>query len=100
VFISLYFDPLRPCVDPIVCVNILRAFYKHNRGHQLPSIFKYISDTLRNRGCSDGTLHYYSAESFLFFVSRLVLENPSAQEVQKLLSNLREGLKRKGGKTG
>lgn len=97
-YVQTYFDPLRPRVDPIVCINILRAFYKYNRGHQLPSTLKYISDTLENRGCSDGTLHYYSAESFLFFVSRLVLENPSAQELQKLLPNLREGLRERVGR--
>ena len=96
--VQTYFDPLRPRADPIVCVNVLRAFYKYNRGHDLPFTLQFISDTLVNRGCVDGTLHYYSAESFLFFVSRLILENPLAKVLQQLLPNLREGLRERVGR--
>lgn len=96
--VQTYFDPLRPRADPIVCVNVLRAFYKYNRGHELPSTLKFISDTLVNRGCIDGTLVYCSAESFLFFVSRLVLENPFAKELRRLLPHLREGLRERVGR--
>lgn len=96
--VQTYFSPTRPRVDPVVLTNVLRAFYAHNRGAELAESLAYVRRTLLHRGYLNGTLHYYSAESFLFFVSRLVAANPLAAEVQALREPLVERLRERVGR--
>ncbi|KAF2703163.1 HAD-like protein [Pleomassaria siparia CBS 279.74] len=96
--VQVYFDRLRPRVDPTVCINVLRLFYKYGRGHEISESLDFVTQTLKNRGYVDGTLHYYSAESFLFFVSRLILEQGSLAEIQALRPLLCERLRERVGR--
>ncbi|KAF2106440.1 HAD-like domain-containing protein [Lophiotrema nucula] len=82
--VQTYFDPSRPRVDPVVLANVVRAFYKYDRGDEVEKSFDWVRSTLLHRGYVNGTLHYYSAESFLFFVSMLVADNKHHTEIEAL----------------
>lgn len=76
---QVYFDPKRPRTVPEVCCNILRLFHKFGFGSD-PRAKKsedYVVDCLNNNACLDGTRHYSTPESFLYFVVRLYAETPS-----------------------
>lgn len=76
---QVYFDPTRPRTVPEVCCNILRLFHKFGFGSD-PRAKKsedYVVDCLNNNACLDGTRHYSTPESFLYFVARLYAETPS-----------------------
>ncbi|KAF2249267.1 HAD-like protein [Trematosphaeria pertusa] len=96
--VQTYFCSNRPRVDPVVLTNVVRAFYKYGRGDEVRDSLDFIRQTLRERGYTDGTLHYYSAESFLFFLSRLVASNPACPEVQALRQPLAEHLRNRVGR--
>ncbi|EJD03446.1 HAD-like protein [Fomitiporia mediterranea MF3/22] len=74
--IQTYFDPSRPRTDPIVCVNVLTFFYMHGRGSELESTLDWVYSILQHRAYMDGTLYYYTADCFLFFLSRLLSVAP------------------------
>ena len=86
--ILTYFDPTRPRIDPVVIVNVLRAFYKYDRGDDILECLDYVKQTLDCRSYVNGTRHYLPP-AFLFFLSRLIAENPSAGAVQELHSTLK-----------
>ncbi|KAI9931085.1 hypothetical protein MW887_010742 [Aspergillus wentii] len=67
-----YFDPSRLRIDPVVCVNILTLFCKHNRHHQVLPTFHWVLSILRHRAYLDGTRYYPSPDAFLYFLTRLV----------------------------
>jgi hypothetical protein len=58
--------------DPIFCANVLTLFYNYGRGHELQTSLEWIEAILINHAYISGTLYYVTAESFLFFVSRLL----------------------------
>ena len=95
--IQTYFDPTRPRIgkvtppthfclifnidtmtslDPIVCVNVLTLFYKYGRGDELDSTLEWVYSVLLHRAYLDGTLYYDGADTFLFFLSRLLRVAP------------------------
>lgn len=59
-------------LDPIVCVNVLTLFYSNGRGSELRETFEWVYEVLKNQAYTNGTLYYYSADTFLYFVSRLL----------------------------
>jgi hypothetical protein len=67
-------------VEPVVCTNILTFFYAHGRGHELSEGFAWVRAILQHRAYLDGTLYYYGADTFLFFLSRLLEVSPSIYE--------------------
>lgn len=87
-----YFDPTRPRIgariaqwktgtmvdrvmlrpDPVVCVNALTFFHTNGRGAELPETFDWVYNVLRTRAYASGTLYYYGADTFLYFLSRLL----------------------------
>jgi hypothetical protein len=73
-------------VDPIACTNILTFFYAHGRGHELPETFAWVHATLQHRAYLDGTLYYYGADTFLFFLSRLLKVAPIYEHIAPLFS--------------
>ncbi|KAF2090523.1 hypothetical protein K490DRAFT_34923, partial [Saccharata proteae CBS 121410] len=63
--IPTYFSPTRPGTDPTVCINILRAFYAHARGHHLSPTLTYIRDVLYHRAYTHGGTRFYPPDAFL-----------------------------------
>ncbi|KAF9885517.1 hypothetical protein FE257_012845 [Aspergillus nanangensis] len=66
-----YFDPTRPRIDPVVCVNILTLFAQHNREQEVSRTFDWVLDILLNRAYLAGTRYYQSPDIFLYFLTRL-----------------------------
>ena len=69
---SLYY-----LTDPIVCTNVLTFFHMNGRGHELDATLDWVYSVLQHRAYLDGTLYYYGADTFLFFLSRLLSISPS-----------------------
>ena len=83
---QVYFDDERPRTVAEVCCNILRMFHKFGFGSD-PRAKKsedYVVDCLNNNACLDGTRHYSTPESFLYFVGRLYAETSSDTLRQRL----------------
>jgi hypothetical protein len=49
----------------------------HGRGHELPETLDWVYSVLQHRAYLDGTLYYYGADTFLFFLSRLLAVSPT-----------------------
>ncbi len=67
-------------VNPIACMNVLSFFYAHGCGHELSQEFALVHAILQHRAYLDGTIYYYGADAFLFFLSRLLEVSPSIYE--------------------
>ncbi|KAJ5652725.1 Haloacid dehalogenase-like hydrolase-domain-containing protein [Penicillium longicatenatum] len=78
--IMTYFDKSRPRIDPVVCVNVLRAFHKFGRGKDLRRVQEWIRQVLYHRAYLDGTGYYSTPEAFLYCLGRL-LETLDESEV-------------------
>ncbi|KAF2847659.1 HAD-like protein [Plenodomus tracheiphilus IPT5] len=96
--VQTYFCEKRPRVCSVVLVNVIRAFYHYGRGSDVRPEVQYVRSILENRGYVDGALEYFSAESFLYFVSCLVEANPSAREIQTLRRPLVAALRERVGR--
>ena len=53
----------------------MALFYRHGRGSDIPETLEWAVSVLKNRAYLDGTRYYASAECFLYFFSRLLLQN-------------------------
>lgn len=95
-----YFCDKRLRIDPIVITNVIRVFYKYNRGTDVKTELDYIRRILLNRGYVDGTDMYLSADVFLYFLSCLIEANTTAPEIRSLseptAAALREYVGRRG----
>ena len=91
--VQTYWDPTRPRVDTCVLTNVVRAFYKYNRGHEIQPSLTYITKALVDRAYLSGTRHYCTPEVFLFYVAHLVAEFPRAPEIQGLRETLVEAVR-------
>ncbi|KIX07599.1 uncharacterized protein Z518_02252 [Rhinocladiella mackenziei CBS 650.93] len=100
--IMTYFDNKRPRVDPAVCVNALRFFYKYSRGDSpaLQPTKNWVSDVLFYRAYLDGTYYYPTGDVFLYLFSRLLTANPHSDIYRSTASLLRERLQERIGTTG
>lgn len=49
----------------------------HGRGHELPETLDWVYSVLQHRAYLDGTLYYHGADTFLFFLSRLLAVSPA-----------------------
>ncbi|KAJ9611366.1 hypothetical protein H2200_004550 [Cladophialophora chaetospira] len=101
--IMTYFDTKRPRIDPIVCVNAVRFFYKYNRGECTPALEptkSWISDVLFYRAYLDGTYYYPTGEVFLYLFSRLLVANADSDMYRSTSSLLRERLGERIGAPG
>ncbi|KAH8768896.1 HAD-like domain-containing protein [Diaporthe sp. PMI_573] len=90
---QVYFDDERPRTVAEVCCNILRMFNKFGFGSD-PRAKKsedYVVDCLNNNACLDGTRHYSTPESFLYFVARLYAET-SSDTLRRRLSGIKTQL--------
>lgn len=96
--ISTYFDATRPRIDPIVCANVLTCFYKHGRGEELSETLDWVYGVLLHRAYLDGTRYYFGADTFLFFLSRLLSESPSVYT--RFAPVFQERVKERMGATG
>ncbi|EAW17241.1 uncharacterized protein NFIA_006050 [Aspergillus fischeri NRRL 181] len=78
--VMTYFDATRPRTDPMVCVNILRLFYHYSRGMDpsLRATKDWVHQVLLNFAYIHGTRYYTSPDVFLYYVSKLVQENPGS----------------------
>ena len=101
-FRQTYFDNKRPRVDPAVCVNALRFFYKYSRGDSpaLQPTKNWISDVLFYRAYLDGTYYYPTADVFLYLFSRLLTTNPDSDMYRSTSALLRERLQERIGTSG
>jgi hypothetical protein len=82
--IQTYFDTKRPRVCPTVLVNVIRVFYHYNRGADIQNELRHVRNILLNRAYVNGAAQYLLAESFLFFLTRLVEANLDETEIQSL----------------
>ena len=101
--IMTYFDGNRPRIDPIVCVNAVRFFYKYGRGENTPALEptkSWISDVLFHRAYLDGTYYYPTGEVFLYLFSRLLVANPYSDIYRATSAVLRERLQERVGSAG
>ncbi|KAI0058103.1 HAD-like protein [Artomyces pyxidatus] len=94
---QVYFDEQRPRIDPVVCVNVLSLFYSRGRGSELPQALDWVESTLQHRAYLEGTRYYQTAESFLFFVSRLLLSSNDEELHTRLKPLLKERLQERIG---
>ncbi|KAI0700463.1 HAD-like domain-containing protein [Cytidiella melzeri] len=85
--IETYFDRKRRRTDPVVCVNVLSLFYSQGRGSGLSATQAWVFDVLKHRAYLDGTRYYASAESFLYFLNRL-LETSADEKLRELFRPL------------
>ncbi|KIX92295.1 uncharacterized protein Z520_12041 [Fonsecaea multimorphosa CBS 102226] len=100
--ILTYFDNKRPRIDPAVCVNALRFFYKYGRD-DLPALQPtkaWVSDVLFYRAYLDGTYYYPSGDVFLYLFSRLLSANPESDIYRSTCALLRERLQERIGSPG
>ncbi|KAI0064798.1 HAD-like protein [Artomyces pyxidatus] len=97
---QVYFDKTRPRIDPVVCVNALSLFYSRGRGSELPDALAWVEGTLQHRAYLDGTLYYHTAESFLFFISRLLQSSDDKALHTRLAPLLKERLAERIGASG
>ncbi|KAI0882903.1 HAD-like protein [Annulohypoxylon maeteangense] len=71
-----YFASDRPRASPEVCCNMLCLFYRFGRGAD-PRIRKteeWVISCLKNNACLNGSRHYSTPETLLYFASRLRVE--------------------------
>lgn len=97
-----YFDNKRPRVDPNVCINALRFFYKYSRGESadLQPTKNWIADVLFYRAYLDGTYYYPTGDVFLYLFSRLLTTYPDSDIYRRTASLLRERLQERVGTSG
>lgn len=76
-----------------VLTNVVRAFYKYNRGHEIQPSLAFIAKALVDRAYLSGTRHYCTPEVFLFYFAHLVAEFPCAPEIQDLRETLVEAIR-------
>ncbi|KAJ7783223.1 Haloacid dehalogenase-like hydrolase-domain-containing protein [Mycena metata] len=95
-----YFDHQRPRFDPVVCVNVLTLFYTYNRQSELQPTLQWVCEVLRNRAYLDGSRYYFSAECFLYFLSRLLLASDDDALHSALEPMLKERLQERIGVEG
>ncbi|KAI0345466.1 HAD-like protein [Trametopsis cervina] len=98
--IQTYFDHKRRRIDPVVCVNVLTLFHAEGRGMELASTQAWVLDVLKHRAYSDGTRYYGSAESFLYFLSRLLTITDDAEVHEAFQPLLTERLQELMGSPG
>ncbi|KAF2031023.1 HAD-like protein [Setomelanomma holmii] len=98
--VQTYFDEKRPRVSIVELVNVVRVFYHYNRGSDIQNEFRHVQNVLLNRAYIDGSAMYISAEPFLFFFSRLLIENPEAAVLQSLRGPLASALRMRVGRRG
>ncbi|KAK0201383.1 hypothetical protein DFS33DRAFT_1276282 [Desarmillaria ectypa] len=70
--IQIYFDPKRPRINPIVCVNVLSLFYSYSRGNETNQTLEWVHQVLFHRAYGQGSRYYETAERFLFFLYRFI----------------------------
>ena len=80
----IYLCDKRPRLDPVVLINVIRVFYKYNRGADVKPELDYVRRILLNSGYIDGTDVYLSADIFLYFLSCLIEANDTAPEIRSL----------------
>lgn len=98
--VQTYFCEKRSLMCPVVMVNAIRAFYHYKRGADAQHELQYVRRILQYRGYTDGSAQYLSAEPFLYFLSRLVEENPDRHEIQSLREPLAAALREHVGRHG
>jgi hypothetical protein len=57
----------------VVCCNVLSFFFQYGRGHELSETLGWVRRVLERRAYIHGTSYYPVPETFLFFLSRLML---------------------------
>lgn len=83
-FVQTYWDPTRPRIDCCVLTNVIRAFYKYQRGGDIKESLAYVVKALLGKDYISGTRHYCTPETFLFYVAQLVSSYPQEPELQAL----------------
>ncbi|EIW61159.1 uncharacterized protein TRAVEDRAFT_117288 [Trametes versicolor FP-101664 SS1] len=68
----MYYDPSRPRIDHVVCLNVLTFFHTNSRIHELPEMLDWVFAILKTRAYVWGTRYYLGADAFLYFLSRLL----------------------------
>ncbi|KAJ5721610.1 HAD-like protein [Penicillium malachiteum] len=98
--VQVYTDKFRPRVDAVIALNVLVAFYKYERGYELPRTLDWIQKFLLNRAYIYGTRYYQSPEWFLFYASRLLVYSKDLSLRERLEGPLRTRLLERIGVNG
>jgi hypothetical protein len=94
--VATYFDPTGEragIVDPVVCVNALFLARQLGRSEEARPTEAFVRRALAEERYRDGTRYYQTAESFLYFLGRLVSAFPLAYA--DLRGSLRSALARR-----
>ncbi|KAJ3554785.1 hypothetical protein NM688_g2928 [Phlebia brevispora] len=78
--VPVYFSKTRQRIDANVSVNVLHMFYTYGRGNDVRETLDWVCAALETRAYVDGTDYYVTAETFLFFLSRLLHISPEVRE--------------------
>ncbi|ESK96745.1 hypothetical protein Moror_6705 [Moniliophthora roreri MCA 2997] len=98
--IQTYFDHSRPRIDPVVCVNVLNLFFTYRRGKQMVATLQWVYSVLLDRAYIHGTRYYTTAESFLFFLCRMLRTCPDTSIRKQFLPLLKERIAERIGAKG
>ncbi|KAI1750674.1 HAD-like protein [Xylaria castorea] len=79
-----YFSKDRPRTTPEVCCNILRAFHHfgHGSDHRIKQTERWIIDCLKTKAYINGSRHYSTPETFLYFVACLYIDCSSSLKTE------------------
>ncbi|MFW7381560.1 MAG: hypothetical protein ACOH5I_22320 [Oligoflexus sp.] len=69
-------EPLSNVTDPVACLNALYLLNLVGRSEEGEPTYRFVQNYLISRRYLQGTLYYPGAESFLFFLTRLVSHFP------------------------
>jgi len=76
----LYIEPeverLNSVTDPVACLNALYLLNLVGRSEEGQATYQFVQNYLISRRYLSGTRYYPGAESFLFFLTRLVIQFP------------------------
>lgn len=84
--------------DPVPCINTLTLFYLYGRGNQLKETFEWVKNILIRRAYLGGTYYYLTADCFLYFFSRFLLNVPEVYNSLKKI--LRQAISERFGAPG
>lgn len=84
--------------DPVPCLNTLTLFHRYGRGDQLKETFEWVKNILIRRAYLGGTYYYLTADCFLYFFSRFLLNVPEVYNSLKKI--LRQAISERFGAPG
>lgn len=96
--VETYFDPTGErdgIIDPIVCANVVFLALQLGRGDEVRETLAHIERVLIEESYLEGSRYYHSADTFLYFLGRVVRHFPETRE--RLLEPLQDAVRKRLG---